>query len=215
MEKDSVMNQIAAIEKLNRVSSIISQGLSKEPFEQMPPEVAETLTRAQAYMENIPEALADLAAARERYDILNRSIDRLLGLARKASEETDTDSARNINREKEFVELARIVAQEAGREKYNGPELSVATPAHAKGALRVLNKLIPVKETLGQELSDQERLIFQAVEETLTFLEAVAQSYPEAAILSGIPDLLQRVVWARENESAGRRVGWSGNHGPH
>ena len=209
------MNQIAAIERLNLVSSIISQGLSNEPFEQMPMEVTTTLQRAQVYMENMPAALADLAAARERYDILNRSIDRLVMLARKAAEGDETDPVAAVNREREFVALARIVASEAGRDNYDRPELSVATKAHAQGALRVLNNLIPVKDTLGEELAEQEQLIFQAVEETLNFLEAVAQSYPEAAILSGIPDLLQRVVWARENESAGRRVGWSGVHGPH
>ena len=209
------MNQIAAIERLNLVSSIISQGLSSEPFEQLPTEVGTTLQRAKVYMESMPAALADLTAARERYDILNRSIDRLLMLARKAAESDESDPAMVANREREFVALARIVAAEAGRDHYDRPELSVATRAHAQGALRVLKNLVPVKDTLGQELAEQEQLIFQAVEETLNFLEAVAQSYPEAAILSGIPDLLQRVVWARDNESAGRRVGWSGVHGPH
>ena len=192
------MIQTPDLDRLHQASTILHTRLPRPDFSELPEEIARALETAQSQMGLIPEAIRDLQAARRTYDLLDRTIDRLLELARRSAD-LPADNTRDRERlEEEFVQSARIVAQAAGRLNYQGPRLSVRTKPLAKAAQTALGHLRPVKDALGEQLQEQESLILTAVSETLNLIEAASLAYPGADSLSETKDLLRRVGWVRE-----------------
>lgn len=188
------MNQTPDLERLSLASSILGAGIPETKGDDVPVEVSEVLRQARIQMQNTPACLKDLAAAKQEFVILDRSIDRLLTLAQEAAELPEPDQAGRDARQAEFVELARVVARLAGRHNYDQPDLSLKTRPQARAARRTLNHLIPVKTDLEARLAEQENYIAEAIEGSLNFLKVIVQSYPEASSLSWIPDLIERAA---------------------
>jgi hypothetical protein len=85
--------------------------------------------------------------------------------------------------------------------------LTISSKAKAEGSIKVLKHLDPVKEGLAAQLRRQRTLVIQAVQETIVFLETIAETYPAEAADVSIPDLLGRVKWVREYNRPDVRVG--------
>ncbi len=201
------MNQMLDLEKLHFTSSFLSMNLPFPAPGELPTEVAETLEAVKSQMHSIPETIRDLKTALREFDVLDASLERLIVLARESADLPEDDRTARSAMEKEFIELAYTVAQIAGRSNYNGPALSVANRGKAQAALKILAHLVQVKSTMAAQFKEQEMLIGEAITETLDFLEVVAQSYPKAASLSSIPNLLQRVSVVRGDDRTDVRSG--------
>ena len=186
------------LERLHYASNILSAGIPEPDQNEIPADVGETLRMAKIQMESLPPALDDLEAAQREVTILDKSIDRLLILAREAAALPEDDQAGRDEREAEFVRLAKVVAGLAGRGNYSGPQLTLASRATAQGSYLTLKHLIPFKNRMAARLGEQKRMLIEAMGETLNFLETIVACFPQAASLSGIPNLLRRVVWIRE-----------------
>lgn len=189
-----MINQTHDFERLGLVSSLLGQHIPvTRTEEELPPEVARALIMARVQMQGIPSALRDLEAAKLNFSVLEKSLDRLVALTDEAAELGEEDQPGRDRLEVELVSLAHVVAKLAGRQNYDGPQISVKTKAHAQGSRKILRHLTPFKEDMALNLIDQENLIVEAIEQTIGFLEMITESYPEAASLTSIPDLLLRV----------------------
>ncbi|MFH1091816.1 MAG: hypothetical protein V1742_09635, partial [Pseudomonadota bacterium] len=176
------MNQAFEMERLHYVSALLSAGLPMTSPEELPAEVAQTLELAGREMTNLPAVLNDLETARSKFAGLALTIDRMYVLADQAVRLSPDDQAGRDERQTEFVRLARVVAQLAGRQGYAGPELSLAGPPQAEAARQTLRHLLSAKATLARRLEDQKQLVVSAVTRTIEFLGAVAATYPETAM---------------------------------
>jgi len=185
------------LDQLQDVTAILGQEIPEAFPGDIPAEVVETLKTAKLEMRRLPAVVEELKAARETNDEFNEVIDRLLVLADEAAALPGEDQAGRDKRQGEFVALSQVVARLAGRLNYQGPKLGLAVPAQARGTYRILKRLLPVKAARNRQLDQQEALIVEALQETLNFLEIVAESYSDSTSLSGLPDLLKRVRWFR------------------
>jgi cation transport regulator ChaB len=185
------------IDRMNQVAAELAEFLPVHASSGLPAEIADMLVRAREQVRLLPYALEDLAAARERFAVLDRAIDRLIRLALESADLDEDDEEGRSRRQDEFAELAHLVAEAAGRSEYAGPQLSILSRPQALAAYHTLKNLLPVKSTLAGQLDEQEQLIIQALAETIDFLQAVAAAYPDYESLSGISDLLERVEWVR------------------
>lgn len=95
--------------------------------------------------------------------------------------------------DKEFVELAGVVALEAGRNVYNGPKLRLTNKTQAQSTLMIIGYTDPVLKTMAYRLDEQKELIIETFNETLNFLEIVAHSYQEAPRAQRLSGLLKQV----------------------
>ena len=193
-----MMNSKLDLEKLNDVSCILSTGIPVPAADDIPDEVVETLKLARIQMETIPAALEDIEAAKREFKVLDKTIDRLEELAREASELPEEDRTGRASREAEFIKLGHVLAQIAGRQNYQGPELSIATRAKAQSSHRIIKHLLPVKESLAAQMAEQEAMVVEAVQQTIDFLEIIEKAYPQKKSLSAISDLLTRVSAIRQ-----------------
>ena len=167
--------------ELSTISHLLAAGLSAVPAHplDMPLEVARSLAEAQAQMQSLPEVIRDLNLAGERFQTVSGALAGMIGLAdRAAAEETDDAGRRRLH--EEFADLAKVVADDAGRRLYQGPSLNLKSRAQALSAARIIRYLEPAIETMERELGEQKRLIQEAVAETINFLRLVAECYPEA-----------------------------------
>ena len=201
------MNQTPDLERLGFLTAVLNAGLPEPEVGEIPEDVAQALELARIQMTDMPDCLADLAAAKEEFADLNRSIERLLTLAGEAAGLPEGDQAGRDQHQAEFVSLARVVARYAGRRNYDRPQLSLASRPQAMAAASILRHLIPVLETEAARLEEQESLIIESLSETLCFLETIARVYPTAPSLSGLPDLLERAACFRTASGAGSGPG--------
>ena len=209
------MRQIVDFERLYHVSAILSAEIPTENLEELPDDIAETLSLIQAQMEAIPTALQDLEAAQTAFGELDRSMDRVLELSIEAAKLPEDDQTGREARESEFIQHARIIARVAGSPNYDRPKLTLTSRAKAEGSYRVLKNFLPIKESLAAQLKEQEWLIVESIRETMNFLETISDAYPDAAVLNDIPDLLQRVEWVREAFRADIQSGFALASGLH
>ena len=96
-----------------------------------------------------------------------------------------------------------MIAQAAGKDAYQGPAISVRTRPEAKAASQILEKLAGVKEDLALRLTEQERVLMEAVDGTLVFLMTVAESYPQGDTTTQLSHILRRVECIGESKGAG------------
>ena len=209
------MNQTLDLQKLSYVTSVLHSGLPEKYSAELSSEVIDALRFSREQMSRLPMVIEDLEAARTQFDRLGQAIDRLRELAEEAARLPDEERVGRKALEAEFIDLAHIVAEIAGRKNYLGPELSLRTKAQAQAALKILRHLIPFKDQMFLQIQEQEALIFEAVSETLSFLETIVECYPEAASVTSIPDLLHRVVWIRRQVQPGIQAGAAPTGGLH
>jgi hypothetical protein len=189
------MLKIRELDEMNELTGILAETLAMPACRQMPADVAVTLLAAKKQMEGLPEVIGDLNAAFARYLTLNKALTRMAALADEsaAMAEDAVDRGRRQTLNEEFVQLAAVVAREAGHRYFQGPSLTVADLAGARAAAQVLGYLKPVLADLAHELRGQKSLIMEAIAETMNFMGIVARSYPDAAGAAAIRDLLVRV----------------------
>ena len=192
------MNRFVDIESLIQASSMISLGLPDAPAEELPKDIKDVLDAVRSQMGHMPGALQDLGRARLEFDELRNAVERLLALAEAAAALPEQDFAGCEPLEADFIRHSKTVAAIAGRRSYQGPDLSLRTPALARAALRTLSHLIPVIRTMVEQMAEQEHLILEAFRGTLGFLNAMIVSFPTSTMTHQITDLLQRVVWLRD-----------------
>jgi Asp-tRNA(Asn)/Glu-tRNA(Gln) amidotransferase A subunit family amidase len=189
------MLKIRELDEMNQLTGLLAKTLALPVGQQMPPDVATALRAAQKQMEGLPEVIEDLNLAFNRYLTLNKALTRMLALAEEsaAAGEAAADDARRADFEEEFVNLARIVAQEAGHRYFQGPGLTVSHRLGAVASVKVLSYLKPVLENLAHELNGQKFLIIEAITETMNFMGVIARCYPEAEGVEAIRETLGRV----------------------
>lgn len=189
------MNQMPNMEMLSQVSKVLARELPETVGDELPLDVADILIQAKTNMRSLPAVIKNLEASNRDFSTLELAINRLRELAAEAAMLPEMDQAGRDEREKEFVKLAGVVAQVAGRTGYSGPELSLKTRGGAQAAHRILRYLGPVKDTLSKNLTETSQLVLLAIKETVDFLDTVARAYPEAAEEYGISHILPRVSW--------------------
>lgn len=187
------------LEKLQALSGLLAAGLWDEPLGEsdrhLPQEVYRAFKEAQIQMNDLPQTIAGLTKALERFHTLEQALNRMKALAG-AAMEWPGEPARDGGRQaldREFASLAALVALEAGQAFHQGPKLRLTSPAQARSALMIISYLDPVLETMSTRLNEQKELIIAAFNETLNFLEIVAHSYPEAPCAQRLPELLKRI----------------------
>ncbi|MEW6263491.1 MAG: hypothetical protein AB1641_10490 [Thermodesulfobacteriota bacterium] len=201
------MNSWPELPILKDISSLICLWLPRTGSEDLPAEIAEALEMARGQMRDLPAVIADLEAARRSFADLDQALGRMITLARESALSPEDDQDGRDAREIEFIRLAQMVARTAGRRYYAGPELSVKTRPQAEAALRILKHLEPVRAGQAVRIEEQTTLLERAISETINFLEIIAETYPEAASLALLPDLLRRVEWVRRNYQPDDRTG--------
>ena len=171
------------INELTALINILAAGLSAVPAEPLaltlPVEVSQALAEAREQMNSLPEVIGNLNLATERFQGVAAALTGMMELAERAASE-DMDDAGRRRLEEEFVNLAKVVAADAGRKFYQGPSLSLLSPGSALSAAKIVGYMSPVIETLEKELSEQKSLIREVIAETISFLNIVTQCYPEA-----------------------------------
>ena len=188
------MDSTFEYQSLIDASAVLGDGIPvPAPSGELPLEVAETLARAAQEMRAVPAALETLQDARTEFAHLEQTIGRLLELAREASALPEENRAGRENLQAEFVELSHVVAHAAGRAEYHGPQLSLADRPRAKASFLVLKNMIPVLDEQAGLLDEQEIAILTAISQTVSFLETVAESFPQAPAAETLRNLLNRV----------------------
>ena len=180
------------IRELSTISHILAAGLAAVPANplDMPLEVAQSLAAARAQMKSLPEVIQHLNLAADRCHTVSSALTGMINLADRAAdaEVSDADRAR-LNAE--FVNLAKVVAADAGRQLYQGPQLNLKSRGEALSAAKIVRYLTPVIETMDRELNEQKHLIHEVISETIGFLNIVAQCYPEAEGASALNLLVE------------------------
>ncbi len=137
-----------------------------------------TLAEARDEMRSLPGVIDNLNESFERFLTVSTALKRMIELAGAASTEV-TEEARQAM-ENEFVNLAKIVAADAGRQYYTGPQLSLRTKGHAWSAAKIIRYMEPVMANVESDLNEQKELIHEVISETINFLNVVAECYPES-----------------------------------
>jgi hypothetical protein len=196
------MLRIRELDEMNHLTGLLAKTLALPSYGEMPPDVAVALRAAKRQMEGLPEIIEDLNAAFNRYLTLNKALSRMAALAGESAGlgEAPGVGRRRAELESEFINLARVVAREAGHRYFQGPSLTVATGGGAAAAANVLSRLRPVLENLAVDLKDQKRLIIEAIGETMNFLGIIARCYPDADGVEAIRDTLGRVRTPRAED---------------
>ena len=192
------------IMEMNQVSRMLAAGLAQNPdHSQLPLEVIQALESAKDQMDNIPEVIADLNMAAERFLTLSDALGRMNELARLAGNIEDEASVElRAELEEEFIGLAKVVAAEAGRVNYQGPHLSLRNQAEANSAQRILQYMDPVLDNMKHELEGQRGIISEVISETINFLGIIAQCYPKVAGLDHLNTLLEQVKGFNKNNES-------------
>ncbi len=166
--------------ELQQVTGILAGGLDRgaETVLGVPLEVALTLAEAREQMRSLPGVVDNLNESFERFLTVSTALKRMIELADAASAEVTGEARQSM--ETEFVNLAKIVAADAGRQYYTGPQLSLRTQGHAWSAAKIIRYMEPVMATVENDLNEQKELIYEAVSETINFLNVVAECYPES-----------------------------------
>ncbi len=166
--------------ELQQVTGILAGGLDRgaETVLGVPLEVAMTLAEAREQMRSLPGVIDNLNESFERFLTVSTALKRMIELADEASAEIPEESRQNL--EAEFINLAKIVAADAGRQYYAGPQLSLKTQGHAWSAAKIIRYMEPVMATVENDLNEQKELIHEVVAETMNFLNVVAECYPES-----------------------------------
>lgn len=193
------MIQTPPLDQLASVTTLLGFGIPVPRGDEVPAEVVNTLREARGHMQNIPACIRDLEAALQEFRVLDEVIDRLIDLAFEASRFPEDAPAVATSRQDEFVRLSRLLAARAGRLNYDRPILSLESPAQAGAAHQALKHLLPVKAALGNGLREQTEAILTAVDETVSFLKIVAETYPDARSLSGLTELIDSVRCFRKD----------------
>ncbi|MDR0620970.1 MAG: hypothetical protein LBJ61_03730 [Deltaproteobacteria bacterium] len=197
------MLKIREFEEMNQITGILAQTLSGNLGREIPEDVAVTIQAARKQMEGLPEVIEDLNLAFNRYLTLNEAITRMTALAELSANMIDGPNVLAVRREmeEEFHSLARVVAQEAGRQSFENSSLSILNSGTALLSVTILTYLKPILEKLDHEIRGQKELIIEAIEETMNFLGIVAMSYPEAEGVAAIRDTLSRVKLPQDANS--------------
>ena len=179
------------ISELNTVTGILSNGLVMvtETVSGVPLEVSQALTQAREQMRELPGVIENLNAAFVSYNTVSAALTRMMELADQASGDTVSEEDQAMMNG-EFVNLAKIVAADAGRQYYSGPRLNLTSQGEAQSAARILAYMKPVMANTGQELAEQRGLIYEVISETINFLGLVANCYPEAEGTSSLQTLV-------------------------
>jgi Asp-tRNA(Asn)/Glu-tRNA(Gln) amidotransferase A subunit family amidase len=186
------MLKINEFDEILDISSRIASVLDFPGYEGMPPDVTEAVRAAKKQMEDLPSIIDDINLAYARYSVLERTINRMTELAFLAGKEELSDGERAAM-DAEFGELAHVIAREAGQAYFAGTSLSLALPAKAKAAHRVLSYLTPVVEALDHEIKGQKSMVIEALAETINFVSIVARCYPEAKGVEKLKKTLERI----------------------
>jgi hypothetical protein len=184
------MLQAHDIYELQQVTGILAGGLDRgaETVLGVPMEVALTLAEARDQMRSLPGVIDNLNESFERFLTVSTALKRMIELADEAGTDI-ADEARQAM-DSEFINLAKIVAADAGRQYYQGPQLSLRTKGHAWSAAKIIRYMEPVMANLENDLNEQKDLIHEVVRETIDFLNVVADCYPEA---EGVDHLSQTI----------------------
>ena len=166
---------------LSTLSHILAAGLAAMPDRplDLPLEVALALTEARTQMKGLPEVILNLNLADERFRTVAEALVGMIDLADRAAEAEADDQGRALLHE-QFADLAKIVAADAGQSLPRGPRLNLKSRAEALSAAKIIRYLDPVVENMGRELEEQKRLVHEAINETISFLNLVTECYPEA-----------------------------------
>ncbi|MBF0529580.1 MAG: hypothetical protein HQK55_09985 [Deltaproteobacteria bacterium] len=192
------MNRMLNMETLCQMSTVLASGLPEARLDELPADLAEVLIQAKANMNGLPAVIANMKDALRDCNTLELAIIRLQELAAEAAELPENDQAGRDEREREFIRLAGVVAQVAGERGFTGPRLTLKTRPEAQASRRILRYLGPLKDGLSGNLEETTRLVLVVIKETMNFLEALTQAYPETAHEHGISDLLSRTSWIVE-----------------
>ncbi|MDR3134708.1 MAG: hypothetical protein LBU69_01285 [Deltaproteobacteria bacterium] len=194
------MLKIREFEEMNQITGLLAQTLSGTVAKDMPQDIAIAIMAAKKQLEGLPEVIEDLNLAFNRYLTLNAAISRMTDLARHSANLIDGPQVLPIRQEmeEEFHSLARVVAQEAGHQRFGNSSLSIINTASAILSVTILTYLKPVLEKLDHELRGQKELIIEALEETMNFLGIVAMSYPDAENFAPIRETLNKVSVPRD-----------------
>lgn len=169
------------ISELNALSGFLADGLILGPgsLPGAAPEVLLALSEARDQMKSLPEVIADLNRALDSYLTVSTALGRMIELADQAAGAgLDDHSRAALNGE--FVNLAKIVAADAGRLNYAGPVLNLLTQVQAQSAARIIRYMEPVIAETGRGLEEQKALIEEVIAETVKFLEVVIDCYPQS-----------------------------------
>ncbi|MDR2386921.1 MAG: hypothetical protein LBE80_04960 [Deltaproteobacteria bacterium] len=197
------MLKIREFEEMNQVTGLLAKTLSGAIGRDIPKDVAMTILAAKKQMESLPEVIEDLNLAFNRYLTLNDAITRMTDLANISANMIDGPNVLAVRQdmEEEFHALARVVAEEAGRQHFENSSLTILNTGSALLAVTILTYLKPVLEKLDHDIRGQKELIIEAIEETMNFLGIVAMSYPEAEGISDIRETLSKVTLPEQVDS--------------
>jgi hypothetical protein len=197
------MLKIREFEEMNHLTGLLAKTLTGALGRGMPSDVAVTIMAAKKQMESLPEVIEDLNLAFNRYMTLNGAITRMTELAKVSAELIDGPNVLAVRQdmEEEFHALARVVAEEAGRQQFENSSLSILNTGSALLAVTILTYLKPVLEKLDHDIRGQKELIIEAIEETMNFLSIVAMSYPEAEGIADLRETLNKVTLPESVES--------------
>ncbi|UQZ87692.1 hypothetical protein C4J81_02190 [Deltaproteobacteria bacterium Smac51] len=178
------------IYELHQVTGILAGGLDRgaQTVLGVPLEVAQTLAEAREQMRSLPGVIDNLNESFERFLTVSTALKRMIELADAASVEMGEEEREGL--EEEFVNLAKIVAADAGRQYYAGPALSLKTQGHAWAAAKIIRYMEPVMANVEKELAEQKDLIYEVVTETVNFLNVVAECYPESEGIGHLGQLI-------------------------
>ena len=176
------------VSRFVEVAARVARALAVPVTAGLPEEIVEALEMARVEMRNTGQAIDSLVRTKAKMTTLVQAIDRLVQLADEAGRLAETDRKGREIKQKEFVKLARLVAQLAGKDDYNLPQLSLITKPRARAAHSALKPLILVKDSVVRQLDEHQQNIIDAVQATVEFLQIVDQAYPDA--LPWIADLL-------------------------
>lgn len=182
------------INELNGVAAILAQGLAagSHSFDGLPLDVTNSLIEARNQMESLPEVIQTLQAALFSYQSVSSAIERIIELAETASA-SELSSAKRESLNTEFVDLAKIVAADAGRSYYAGPRLNLLSQSEAKSAARIMSCMKPVISETGRNLAEQRDLIYNAIAQTINFLVLLGELYPDREDVRGLVRLAHQV----------------------
>lgn len=179
------------IREISQLTAILAEGLIRgaDTVEGVPPEVALGLEQARQQLQDLPAVLQHLRGSLASYQSVSAALYRMMELADLGADE-NVEYAQRESWNKEFINLSKIVAADAGRRHYSGPRLNLLNQGEALSARRILSYMKPVIENTGQELEAQKELIREVVTETVNFLRIVADCYPEAEGTAGLREII-------------------------
>lgn len=178
------------ISHMKNLSGLLAGGLAlgAHTVAGVPPEVAEMLEAARDQMRHLPEVIDNLNRAMANFATVSGALGRMIELAGEAGREITPAEREAL--QSEFVDMAKVVAADAGRLVYGGPSINLRTVGDALAAKKILGYLVPVMENTRQEMLEQKGLIEEAIAETMGFLREVAEGYPQARGAAALRDVI-------------------------